>query len=512
MTKRSALLGLLLVAAATARPQVLVDPPEWAPAEPLPDDQTITRLFTVTNQGAKPVKVLSIAGGPGLVIRLDNDLLPPGRPVNLEVRYVPQRARFDREEKKSQVLLNLDGEPGQVRIPVRFEIIRSELKPSEKLPGVVRSGGRYRPRPGDRPITVLLFYSGGCHTCVDFRDQVYLPLQRYFASAPITFEILDSAEHDALERLNELKWQYRIEDAWFNLFAFVGEHALAGGDEIENRLYDLLLAELQHPTLPPRPPAGHPPVTGESATERRFRQLSGLGVLVAGLIDGINPCALATAVFLIALLTRLGHDGRSLLTAGLAFTAGVYATYFLLGLGLIRSFAFVGGRYKLYSVVNGAAVAVALVVAVLQIRDVVRLRRGVGTRELTMQLPLAVKQRLHGYLREHLTRPSIALGALVAGALVTVLEAICTSQVLVPTLAAVVGIPELRGRAMLLLTVYNIGFVAPLVVILILAWRGVTSERVAGWARRHLVAGKLALAGLLVALAALLLAAPRWLA
>jgi len=60
-----------------------------------------------------------------------------------------------------------------------------------------------------------------------------------------------------------------------------------------------------------------------------------------------------------------------------------------------------------------------------------------------------------------------------------------------------------------LLLVYNVGFVLPLIAVLIAAWRGTGSDRLARCARRHFVASKLALAGLLVALAAWLVFGPR---
>ena len=93
-----------------------------------------------------------------------------------------------------------------------------------------------------------------------------------------------------------------------------------------------------------------------------------------------------------------------------------------------------------------------------------------------------------------------------AGVLVTLVEMVCTSEVYLPVLA-LLPTAGVRSRQMALLLAYNAGFVLPLAVVVGLAWRGVGSERLAAFARRHLGAVKLGLAGLLVGLAAVLVMA-----
>jgi cytochrome c biogenesis protein CcdA len=124
-----------------------------------------------------------------------------------------------------------------------------------------------------------------------------------------------------------------------------------------------------------------------------------------------------------------------------------------------------------------------------------------------MQMPLKFKQLSHKFVREGLARPAVIVGAATAGMLVTLLEAVCTGQMYVPVLAAVANTPALRPRALELLTIYNLGFVFPLLVILAMTYQGVTSESLAASAKRHLIPAKLALAALLGALGAYLLAA-----
>ena len=69
--------------------------------------------------------------------------------------------------------------------------------------------------------------------------------------------------------------------------------------------------------------------------ERRFRSIDILSLCLAGLGDGINPCAFATIAFLVGCLAAAGR--RKALYVGLSFTAGVFITYFAVGLGFFRA-------------------------------------------------------------------------------------------------------------------------------------------------------------------------------
>lgn len=57
-------------------------------------------------------------------------------------------------------------------------------------------------------------------------------------------------------------------------------------------------------------------------------------VLIAGLIDGINPCAVGILVFLLVLLITVRKKER-IIPVGIVFTAGVFFFYFLSGTGII---------------------------------------------------------------------------------------------------------------------------------------------------------------------------------
>ena len=74
--------------------------------------------------------------------------------------------------------------------------------------------------------------------------------------------------------------------------------------------------------------------TGETTMLTRFAAIRVGVVLGSGLLDGVNPCAFATVVFLLSYLQLRHPRRRQLWQVGLGFVVGVFATYYVLGLGL----------------------------------------------------------------------------------------------------------------------------------------------------------------------------------
>ena len=93
--------------------------------------------------------------------------------------------------------------------------------------------------------------------------------------------------------------------------------------------------------------------------------------------------------------------------------------------------------------------------------------------------------------------------ALLLGAIVSSMELACTGQIYLPTLAAI-NADGINLRAVLLLLLYNFFFILPLAIITALAVMGVGAQPVAAWARKNVVATKVAMAVLFACLAVLM--------
>jgi cytochrome c biogenesis protein CcdA len=261
------------------------------------------------------------------------------------------------------------------------------------------------------------------------------------------------------------------------------------------------------------PPADAPPFwevrEGEGdAASTRDRLLSGLTwplILAGGLIDGINPCAFATAVFLVGYLLYLGKGRRTVLTLGLSFCAGVFATYLAIGLGLRHLLEWAGAVFwlksGLYLLMGGAG----LVLAVLHLRDARRFARSGRARDMAVGLSEETTRTIHAQVRRYTGVRFLAAGGFLLGAVVSALELVCTGQIYLPTLILINRI-EVTAHSLLALLLYNVLFVLPLVGVTLLAAAGLSGKRLAELARRHVAATKIAMAALFLALAAVMLA------
>lgn len=65
---------------------------------------------------------------------------------------------------------------------------------------------------------------------------------------------------------------------------------------------------------------------------------AGLGLIpAAGLLDGVNPCAFATIIFLLSYLQVTRKTPREIAQIGIAYILGVFTAYFVIGLGLLKA-------------------------------------------------------------------------------------------------------------------------------------------------------------------------------
>ena len=93
----------------------------------------------------------------------------------------------------------------------------------------------------------------------------------------------------------------------------------------------------------PESPVINIPVTGtavESKTAAGASRWTLPTVLLAGIVDGFNPCSFAIMISLAGILAIGGRKRRARIVGGLAFCVGTFVTYMLMGLGLMQAMKF----------------------------------------------------------------------------------------------------------------------------------------------------------------------------
>lgn len=351
------------------------------------------------------------------------------------------------------------------------------------------------------PIWAAYFYEAGCQQCSRAEYTIRYAESQY---PQLLVDEYDINEETQLAEWLGLEFGVPEEVRLATPTLFIGGEYLIGEGITDEAL--LTLAERYADTGTERVWADFNPEEAEESIIERFKSFGLLTIILAGLGDGLNPCAFATMVFFVSYLSISGRQGREILAVGGAFTLGVFLAYLLVGLGFYQVLSLLGdllatlGRW-----VYGLTAVLCGVLAVLSLLDFAKARRGdIG--DMALNLPHALRMRINAVIRKGRGARAFVLVSFVTGVAISFLELACTGQVYLPTIVFVVSQPELRVQAVGALVLYNLMFILPLVVVFVLAYQGTGSKQLTCFLERHAATVKLGLAILFAALAVWLIA------
>ncbi|MEM4245221.1 MAG: cytochrome c biogenesis protein [Candidatus Nanoarchaeia archaeon] len=192
-------------------------------------------------------------------------------------------------------------------------------------------------------------------------------------------------------------------------------------------------------------------------------------VVLAGLTDGINPCAFAVLIFLLTFLIEISSTKRRMIKAGVVYIAAVYVTYFLAGLGLLAAIQVTG----LTKIIVKVAAVLAIVMGAINVKDYFWYGKGIS-----LQIPESRK----GTIQKWVFRANIP-AAIVLGFLVSMFELPCTGGIYLAILAMLANTVT-KTTAIYYLLVYNFMFVLPLIIILLAVTFGMKAEHIESWRQK----------------------------
>jgi len=331
------------------------------------------------------------------------------------------------------------------------------------------------------PVRVDFYFQPGCHDCEKVER---LTLPQLADECPGQYELrrYDASRPDVLPELVK-----RLEKLGVNrndtVSMIVADRVYLGGyDEIAAKLIPLVKAGGKTPE--PVAPEGSP-------TPHHHHFVFTLStVTVAGLLDGINPCVFSTLVFFLSLLAAARVSGRKLLLTGAVYCLACFLTYLALGFGLFRFLRLLESWHGLQLGLEFGMAAVLVILAGVSFADAWNYRRVRRSEAVRLQLPDRVKRLIHRIMRHNLTYRRLVPGALLTGMLVTLLEAVCTGQVYLPTLVLLTR--EASGPSVWLayLLWYNLMFIVPLLVLFgCFSW-GANLPLLLRWSKRNVTVSK----------------------
>ena len=193
-------------------------------------------------------------------------------------------------------------------------------------------------------------------------------------------------------------------------------------------------------------------------------------VVIAALIDSINPCAFSVLLLTIAFLFSLGKMRGSILKIGAVYIFGLFGVYILIGLGILQALHF----FNTPRFMSKAAAVLLIGLGLINL-----INEFFPKFPIKLKIPSFAHGRMAGLMEKASLPTAFALGGLVG-----LCEFPCTGGPYLMVLGLLHdGQTFWNGLAYLLL--YNLLFVLPLVIILLIAGDESLLARVQVWKKSN---------------------------
>ncbi len=285
-------------------------------------------------------------------------------------------------------------------------------------------------QPGDAevPQCIYFFYLESCEHCQQAKG--------YLQSLQGNYSWLDV---HYFEVSNLTTYQYMVEfytfrnmTNWDIPVVFIGNDVLQEAEHIEEAL-PMLLANYTGWTCPS---------SNSSVPAYRSPEPPIMIFLAMAVADSLNPCALSV---LIVLAIALSVSSKSIWKSGIAYIAGNFIAYFLIGMVVFSTLSL----FSLPSYLPKVIAVLAIIVAIISLFS-----------KLPAQTRPIIKKTI-----DAITSPYAAFGA---GALLSTIELLCTGGPYFLALTLISQSRMTQAEVVPYLVIYNLIFVVPLVAVLIL--------------------------------------------
>ncbi len=193
------------------------------------------------------------------------------------------------------------------------------------------------------------------------------------------------------------------------------------------------------------------------ATMLENRGISFALIATAGLLDGVNPCAIGMLILLLGYLLVFVHDTHRMVRLGLIYIVTVFATYFLIGIAFsqfVYQLLAQSWYQEISHIIKYIIIAAIWMAAIINIKDFFAYGKwfslGVSKGEVPLLLKLIKKVDWHT--------------TILLGIAVTIFELPCSLPLYVGSIAIMTQTFH-YVKTILYLLVYNLMFITPLFIV-----------------------------------------------
>lgn len=242
----------------------------------------------------------------------------------------------------------------------------------------------------------------------------------------------------------------------------------------------------------------------DSYQGRNFSFITGLLLIIgAGLLDGINPCAIAMLLVFISMI-GLTKNKKIAMIVSLAYILSIFVTYTVIGFGFLSILGLSRNSFHVIApFLYGFFALITMVLFGFTLYDFI-VTKNDEYGKVKNQLPKFIRKfnekiiyKLSTVLDEKQNHPFaffwIIFIPVIIGILIGITEAACTGQIYITVLASLhannplgIGVIEI-----VYILVFNLMFVVPLIAIALIAIKSNSIMGISNFMREHLYVTKL---------------------
>ena len=207
-------------------------------------------------------------------------------------------------------------------------------------------------------------------------------------------------------------------------------------------------------------------------TQAPLADFSLITFILLGIVDSVNPCAIAMLLMFISLL-NFSTKKSVILSVAFTYIGTIFISYFLFGTVLYQFLTNVPGASLLVQIVPWVIITLAAVLLVLNGYDFI-VTYFERYDKVKNQLPKGIKrfnQRLMKAFTQKMEEgsPMVYFITFLVALIVSATEFLCTGQAYLTAILHLIQSSTLVARGIALLFIYNIIFILPLILITFIA-------------------------------------------